>query len=196
MCDLLHELVRTSAARDPDAAALVAGKDVLDYATLEARIERTARGLTGETALARGTRVAIWLDKRVPTVLAMFAASRAGGVFVPVNPVLKEEQALHILRDCTASVLVTSSERLARLTPRLAQEAPSVRHVVLIDGVPAAGSTDWRDASYDVSELIFFDDVKGQDTYQIHPIHEQFVAHYAQLWKKVVVYDSIEVEEA
>jgi acyl-CoA ligase (AMP-forming) (exosortase A-associated) len=152
MSDLLHELVRTSAAREPDAAALGAGNDLLDYATLEARIERTARGLTGETGLTRGARVAIWLDKRVPTVIAMFAASRAGGVFVPVNPVLKEEQALHILRDCTASVLVTSVERLARLAPRLAQEAPSVRHVALVDGVPDTGRTDWRELAWDALE--------------------------------------------
>ena len=46
------------------------------------------------------------------------------------------------------------------------------------------------DASYQVTELIFFDDVAGQGVYQDHPIHKAFVETYGPLWKKVVVYDS------
>ena len=61
-------------------------------------------------------------------------------------------------------------------------------------GVPA--STEKRpvvDNSYSVSELIFFDDVAGQNTYQDHPIHKKFVETCSPLWQKVVVYDAMEV---
>ena len=61
-------------------------------------------------------------------------------------------------------------------------------------GVPA--STEKRpvvDNSYAVSELIFFDDVAGQNTYQDHPIHKKFVADYSHLWEKVIVYDSMDI---
>ena len=61
-------------------------------------------------------------------------------------------------------------------------------------GVPA--STEKRDVvdnSYQASELLFFDDVAGQDAYQIHPIHKKFVENYSHLWEKVVVYDSISI---
>ncbi|HYG19629.1 MAG TPA: Dabb family protein, partial [Ohtaekwangia sp.] len=61
-------------------------------------------------------------------------------------------------------------------------------------GVPA--STELRpvvDASYSASELIFFDDVKGQDVYQVHPVHTKFVEDCSHLWEKVIVYDSIEI---
>ena len=61
-------------------------------------------------------------------------------------------------------------------------------------GVPA--STEQRpvvDSSYSVSELMFFDDVAGQDVYQVHPIHKKFVEECSHLWEKVVVYDSIDV---
>lgn len=61
-------------------------------------------------------------------------------------------------------------------------------------GVPA--STEKRDVvdnSYQVSELMFFDDVEGQNVYQVHPLHEKFVEEYSHLWSKVVVYDSLEV---
>lgn len=61
-------------------------------------------------------------------------------------------------------------------------------------GVPA--STEKRDVvdnSYSASELILFDDVKGQDVYQTHPIHVKFVENCSSLWTKVIVYDSMDV---
>ena len=57
-------------------------------------------------------------------------------------------------------------------------------------GVPA--ETEQRgvvDASYSASEILFFDDVAGQNAYQIHPIHKKFVADCEHLWERVVVYD-------
>jgi hypothetical protein len=61
-------------------------------------------------------------------------------------------------------------------------------------GIPA--STEKRDVvdnSYSVSELMFFDNVEGQNIYQEHPVHKQFVENYSYLWERVVVYDSIAV---
>jgi hypothetical protein len=61
-------------------------------------------------------------------------------------------------------------------------------------GVPA--STEVRpvvDNSYAASELMFFDDLEGQKTYQDHPIHQKFIADCSGLWDKVIVYDSIDV---
>jgi hypothetical protein len=57
-------------------------------------------------------------------------------------------------------------------------------------GVPA--ETEQRgvvDASYSASEILFFDDVAGQNAYQAHPIHKKFVADCEHLWERVVVYD-------
>ena len=62
-------------------------------------------------------------------------------------------------------------------------------------GIPA--STEKRevvDNSYHVSELLGFDDVAGQDTYQVHPLHKKFVDEHQHLWSKVVVYDALAVE--
>ncbi|HEX4850089.1 MAG TPA: Dabb family protein [Puia sp.] len=49
------------------------------------------------------------------------------------------------------------------------------------------------DASWDVSELMFFQDLAGQSTYQSHQVHLDFIKNYGHLWKKVVVYDAMEV---
>jgi len=52
-------------------------------------------------------------------VVAPFGGAAAGGVFVPVNPLLKPEQVAYILNDCNVRILVTSAERLVLLTTAL-----------------------------------------------------------------------------
>jgi hypothetical protein len=48
------------------------------------------------------------------------------------------------------------------------------------------------DTSWHVSELMFFDDLAGQASYQTHPVHLAFIEKYSHLWSKVVVYDAME----
>jgi len=49
------------------------------------------------------------------------------------------------------------------------------------------------DTSWQVSEIMFFDDLAGQAAYQNHPVHLDFVKNYGHLWAKVIVYDAMEV---
>lgn len=62
--------------------------------------------------------------------------------------------------------------------------------------VGVLASTEKRDVvdtSWQVSELMFFDDLAGQATYQTHPVHQEFIKNYGHLWAKVIVYDAMEV---
>jgi hypothetical protein len=60
-------------------------------------------------------------------------------------------------------------------------------------GFPAGTeSRDVVDHSYSVSYMVMFDDQAGQDAYQVHPLHVKFVDENSHLWKKVVVYDSVD----
>ncbi len=128
---LLHELVSHAAHRTPDALALTDGKKSLSYAALQAAVSGFSNGLLS-LGLQRGERVAIYLEKRFETVVASFGAPAAGGVFVPLNPLLKPEQVGYILRDCNVRVLVTSPERLALLQETL-PACHDLRHVVVLD---------------------------------------------------------------
>ena len=60
-------------------------------------------------------------------------------------------------------------------------------------GVPAATNRDVIERSYSISWLLFFDNPADQDSYQTDPIHLKFVEECSMLWKKVVVYDSVDV---
>src|SRR3954467_12852293 len=39
------------------------------------------------------------------------------------------------------------------------------------------------DATFSASELLFFDDLAGQKTYQDHPVHLEFVKNCSALWE-------------
>ena len=132
---LLSQLIAVSAQRSPDAVALTSGAASLTYAELEKAVTQFAAGLLA-LGLVRGERVAIYLEKRFETVIASFGAPAAGGVFVPVNPLLKPEQVAFILQDCNVRVLLTSPDRLALLRDTLAH-CPDLRHVVVTE--PTAG---------------------------------------------------------
>jgi acyl-CoA ligase (AMP-forming) (exosortase A-associated) len=121
-----------AAAKAPHAVALGWETRSLEYGALQTAIERCASGLL-EAGLQRGERVAIYLERRSEAVIASFGASAAGGVFVPLNPLLKPEQAAYILRDCDVRILVTSPERHAQMADALSTCA-SLRLIVLTDG--------------------------------------------------------------
>jgi acyl-CoA ligase (AMP-forming) (exosortase A-associated) len=142
MTDLIHDFLFDSARRRPDAEALVYGAVRLDYAALAGAVEGAAGALI-EAGVQPRERVAVFLEKRVENVAAMFGASLAGAVFVPVNPQLKPEQVAHILADCNVRVLVTSPERLAQLKEVLAR-CPDLRTVFATGAVQPPASLDVR----------------------------------------------------
>jgi acyl-CoA ligase (AMP-forming) (exosortase A-associated) len=126
----LHHLVEDRARSHPDAAALTFKHETLSYRALRTQVQAVAAGL-GELGVGREQRVAVFLDKRIETVAAIFGASAAGATFVPVNPLLRAAQVGHILRDCDVRVLVTSPERLALMRDELGS-CPTVEDVVLV----------------------------------------------------------------
>ena len=130
---LLPELIARSAEKTPGAIALTHGKSSFTYEELQAELTRFAAGVAA-LGLRRGDRVAIYLEKRFESVVASFGAPAAGGVFVPLNPLLKPEQVGYILRDCNVRVLVTSPERLSLLA-EISGQCEDLRHVILTDGV-------------------------------------------------------------
>ncbi len=136
--DSLHRLVERQALSRPGAIALRCGEEALGYATLWERICETA-GRLQALGLQPGDRVAVWLPKTLDHVVTAFATLAAGGVFVPVNPVLKAAQVMHILRNSGARILVSNADRLVGLEPEIGRQEPSPIQVTV--DRPPSGST-------------------------------------------------------
>jgi acyl-CoA ligase (AMP-forming) (exosortase A-associated) len=137
MPTLVHHLLLEAAAAHPDRVALLLRDKTITYGALAGAAQRFAARL-GALGVGRADRVAIYSDKRFESVAAMWGASIAGAVFVPVNPILKAEQVGHILNDCNVRVLVTTTSRLGGLKQALAM-CPDLRAVVVMDGAGEAG---------------------------------------------------------
>ena len=125
----LHHLLSHAAVATPEAPALTYRNATVSYAEAW-RMSRAAAVQLLTLGLQRGDRVAIYLEKRFETVASIFAVSAAGGVFVPINHVLKATQVGHILDDSGARVLVTSAERLSQLA--LVLPGTQVAHVIVV----------------------------------------------------------------
>lgn len=128
---LLHELISHATGQVPTRVAITYSGSDMTYEELAESIQRCSSGLLSQ-GLQRGERVAIYLEKRLETVVASFAIPAAGGVFVPINPLLKADQVAYILRDCNVRMLITSRERLASLEAAL-PDCHDLKHVVIVN---------------------------------------------------------------
>lgn len=131
MVNLVHDLIYHSANRSPEVDALCYQDQTISYAETVKKIDQLKNGLLA-TGLERQDRVAVYLEKRIETVVALFAANAAGGVYVPVNPLLKAEQVGYIMSDCNVRILVTSAERY-KLLAKILPACHDLHTVIIVD---------------------------------------------------------------
>lgn len=127
----LDAIVTASKQNFADKVAIDDNKRQLTYGQLDRAINQLAQYFLS-MGLTQGDRVAIYLPKQVETVISILAASRAGLVFVPINPVLKAAQVAYILRDCNVRLLITSQQR-ANLSTEALSESPDLQHLLLVE---------------------------------------------------------------
>lgn len=116
---MVQDFLESTAKRCPDRVALVVGDRQLTYAEIDADANRVARGLIA-TGVQPGDRVAICLDNRVETVVAIFAVLKAGAAFMMVNPSTKARKLLYLMHDSGARALVLATSALASVRETLA----------------------------------------------------------------------------
>jgi acyl-CoA synthetase (AMP-forming)/AMP-acid ligase II len=141
MPDLIHQLITAQAARQPDATALRYRDEVVSYADFAATLERVSASLAA-LGVGRDDRVGVYLPKLPQTVYSLLGAAMAGGVFVPINPILKPAQVAYILRDCNIKVLVTAKQRFEQLAEEL-PGCPDLQTVVVCEDEGPADTLPW-----------------------------------------------------
>jgi len=124
----LDQLLGRGAPGDP---ALTHKDRTLTYAELADQVARVAHGLH-RLGVRRGDRVAVYAEKRLETVVALFAAAAAGAVLVPLNPLFKARHIAHVATDCTPKVVLTTAERRATVREAVPETTP-----VVVFGEPA-----------------------------------------------------------
>src|SRR5438094_6024881 len=128
---LLHDFLERTAARLPGKLALVCEEGAHTYAEINERAGRLA-ALLASRAVRRGDRVAVFMDNSVDAVIAIYAALKAGAVFMPVNALTKSDKLAYMLNDARAAALITHSSLRTVWDPAL-EHAWSVHTCILTD---------------------------------------------------------------
>ncbi|MEU0334314.1 non-ribosomal peptide synthase/polyketide synthase [Streptomyces sp. NPDC006193] len=113
------ELFQRRAALTPDALALVAGGERLDYGTLNARANRLAHHLI---ALGAGPErlVALRLPRTADMIVAILATWKSGAGYLPLDPALPEERLRYLLDDARPALVL--DEAALRAAPATAPD--------------------------------------------------------------------------
>ena len=135
----VEHFLERSAARLPDKIALVCDDRRLTYRDIDRECDRVA-ALFREHGVARGDRVAIYLDNSVEAVISVFAALKAGAVFMMVNPTVKKDKLGFMLNNSRAAALVCDRRKIGSLE-EVWDKTPHLRLLVAVgDGVLGAVS--------------------------------------------------------
>lgn len=128
---LLHDILMQSPSAETAKPALSFRGECRSYKQFARDVRALTNGLSS-LGLDRLDRIAVFLDKSFDVPATFFAASAAGLVFVPVNPVLRPAQVRHILADCNARVLITSRSRFGALRADI-ETCADLAFVFLVD---------------------------------------------------------------
>ncbi len=120
----IHSLLFDTAVSRSSSIAVVDGRG-WSYRELANAVGAFSDNLINR-GVARGDRVAVYLENSVESVVALHAVWRAGAIAVPVNPTLKTKQVRHIVSDAGCCLLI-SADRIARKIDR--QALPSIEFI-------------------------------------------------------------------
>jgi fatty-acyl-CoA synthase len=124
----LFDLLETSARRYPSKTAIVYYGSEISYASFLDEANRLAAALTA-AGLRPGDRVALYMQNSPHYMIGFFGVIRAGGVVVPMNPMLKGGEFKGLLADCGAQTLMTTADLYASIASAV-QESRLPRVIV------------------------------------------------------------------
>ena len=109
----------------------------ISYLQLAERVEQLSDGLLG-LGLAKGDRVGVLGENRPEWAMAYLAIHRAGGIVVPIDSQLKEQELRHILDDSGTKYVIVSQGNLSDVM-EVAPKVPSLVRIICMSKVPEKG---------------------------------------------------------
>src|ERR1700722_13040125 len=111
---LLPDLIAQNGRWIGDRPALIDGAVTLNWTEFAALTAQVANGLAG-LGVRPGERVAVLMDSRFETVLALFGIVRAGAVAVPLNVSINDAAVAGMCTDADCVAVFASGPHCARI---------------------------------------------------------------------------------
>jgi acyl-CoA synthetase (AMP-forming)/AMP-acid ligase II len=135
----IGDLLVRSAARSPNALALVDGGRRFSYRDFNDQVNRAAHGLAG-LGYVRGDALALMSTNNAEFLFTYLACAKLGVVCVPINLFWRHKELAYVLAHARAKGVVTESDLVDQLLTGL-PEAECVQDIVILgpsDGVSVA----------------------------------------------------------
>ncbi|MEZ4446010.1 MAG: amino acid adenylation domain-containing protein [Polyangiaceae bacterium] len=123
----VHQLFAEQAAARPDKIAVRVKDESITYGELDARANRLAQRLRA-LGVGPDTMVGVFTERSVDMMVAILGAQKAGGAYLPLDPLFPSDRIAYMVEDAKAPVLLTQ----ARLTDEL-PELPEGTTVIRLD---------------------------------------------------------------
>lgn len=136
---LVNEFLERSAERLPDKIALICEDKRLTFSEIEDLTNRLANAMLDE-GFEKQDRIAAFIENSVELVVSIFAASKSGGIFLIINPLVKAKKIEYILNDSQAKILITDTKRFKEIL-RVLPNCPNLKTIVITDYNPKEKET-------------------------------------------------------
>ncbi|KPW10745.1 Non-ribosomal peptide synthetase, partial [Pseudomonas syringae pv. atrofaciens] len=110
----IHELFEAQVERTPQAVAVVHGDIRLNYRELNNRANQLAHHLR-DIGVKPDSRVAICVERSEAMVVGLLAILKAGGGYVPLDPVYPEDRIAYMLQDSAPAAVLAQNMTLGLL---------------------------------------------------------------------------------
>jgi long-chain acyl-CoA synthetase len=110
----LSEVLHQTTEKSPDHAAFVFSDQQWSYREFNDLASRMANALI-RLGISLGDRVGIYLPNSPQFVVGYYGILRAGGIVVPINPMLSGDDLSFIIKDSGLKIIITCSESLPNL---------------------------------------------------------------------------------
>ncbi|SDE77108.1 amino acid adenylation domain-containing protein [Myxococcus virescens] len=122
---IFHTRFEQQVGRTPNAPAVALDEQVLSFSQLNAKANQLAAQLR-TLGVGPEVRVALCLERTLEAIISLLAVLKAGGAFVPIDPMAPSQRRSFMLEDSEATVLLTV-QHLAEAW------RPQVRHLLCLD---------------------------------------------------------------
>ncbi|SMO63679.1 amino acid adenylation domain-containing protein [Melghirimyces algeriensis] len=120
----LHHLFEKTALHHPDRIAVEFGEEHMTYRRLDERSNQWAHYLRKQ-GVESGVKVAVCMERSPDMVVALLGILKAGGTYVPLDPIFPEHRLAYMLEDSCSEVVVTDQSSM----PLWAQSDVQIIHL-------------------------------------------------------------------
>ncbi|MGH7875874.1 MAG: AMP-binding protein, partial [Candidatus Binatia bacterium] len=137
----LTELLGMRAQRHPDKLALIYQNRRWSYADFQREADRVANGFL-RVGVKKGDHIAFVLPNCPEFLFAVFAVTKIGAVFIPLNPQSTAEEAEYVLNHSEATIVLTSSDLLP-MVESIRMKLPALKQTLVTAAGEFAGALAW-----------------------------------------------------